>query len=313
MARKRNEIMKDWKISVEESKALMDKDIFVLKNNGRKLYCRTVLSEDKTRLEMVPLSKEELAKLGIVVEESYSSEIDAFDVTVEESEGEPEKKPIGKGTLDLNDPKDAELAAQIANRQLEKLKKEDPEKWGASKPETRTEMLKNKTPEDLAIENEDLKEKLTIMGEKELERKKKEAGCSDPDINTKEKLDAWSLGKKSSQGEGGAPNARPDSLRQVGPISQQQGYETPEQMIDDLRRRARSGEREGKLILDELMRKYVRGMRDSEAFQVKYPRTPEPSESKGETVVKVIGQGTGSDPNQESELAKWLRKGKRSE
>lgn len=305
--------MRDWKINVEESEKLMDKDIFVLENHGRKLYCKTVLSEDKSKLEMIPLSRSELKELGIEVEESYSSEIDLFDVTVEESQGEPEQPK--KKVFNLNDPKDAEEAAQIANRQLEKLRKEKPEEWGASKPETRTETLKNKTPEELAVENEDLKEKLTIIAEKELERKKKEAGCSDPDINTKEKLDAWSLGKKSSQGEGGAPNARPDSPAQVGPVSREQGYETPEQMIDDLRRRAREGEAEGKIILDELMRKYIRGMKDAENFQIKYPRTPEPSnEQKGETIVKVIGQGTSPDPTQESEVQKFFKKKqKRSE
>jgi hypothetical protein len=247
--------MNEWVLNIEESKALSSKNIFVLERDGRKLYVKTVLSEDKTMLELVPLSKEELKQQGIEVEESYTN-TNLFTLNIEESESEPKKR-----VFNLNDPKDVAEAEAIARAQMAKLKKE-------AEPQTEDK-------EDLEAENEDLKAKLQIVAEKEFERKKASVGCSDPSIDSPDKLLAWEKGKT---GYSGTPSgSMPLSDAQIkGYVGKQGEFTNEAEMISELKKREQNGDPEAKKILSLLYVKMARGLRQK-GIEWEIPEDAQPS------------------------------------
>jgi hypothetical protein len=246
--------MTEWTLNIEESSKLAVKNIFVLERDGRKLFVKTVLSEDKTMLELVPLSRTELATLGIEVEESYSN-TNLFTLNVEESE---------KRVFNPNDPEDMKEAERIAREQLAKLKKSDPEHFDLEK------QLEEKTSEA-----EDYKAKLELVATKEFEKKKSSLGCSDPSIDSPDKLLAWEKGKT---GYSGTPSgSMPLSDAQIkGYVGKQGEFTNEAEMISELKKREQNGDPEAKKILSLLYVKMARGLRQK-GIEWEIPEDAQPS------------------------------------
>jgi hypothetical protein len=223
----------------------MSKGIFVLRNGNRKLYCKTILSADKSMLELVPLSKEELQKEGITVEESYSN-TNIFSIDVEESVSDPDKKKV----FNANDPKDMAEAERIAREQLERLKKTDPEHYDLEK------------KEDLEEKVEDLEAKLAIVAEKELERKMNQLNVPENLRATfresPEKLQGFELAQKGSPQT--PSGSMPLSPAQTG--SPQGGYDSVEAMINDLNKRAKT-DPNAKACLNAFWEKWLRAKNEN--------------------------------------------------
>jgi hypothetical protein len=241
--------MTEWTLSIEESKALSSKNIFVLERDGRKLYVKTILSKDKTMLELIPLSKEELLALGVTVEESYSN-TNLFGIDVEESASEEPKKKI----YNVNDPDDMKEAEILAKQQLEKLKKTDPEHFDIEK------------QEDLEAENEDLKAKLAIVAEHALEKKMQELGVPEHLRATfredPSKLQGYELAK---QGTPQTPSgSMPLSKEQITGSSGKEEFSDVPSMVQDLLKRERNGDKSASKILQILFQKTTKGLRQKQ-------------------------------------------------
>jgi len=237
--------MTEWTLNIEESSKLAVKNIFVLERDGRKLFVKTVLSEDKTMLELVPLSRTELATLGIEVEESYSN-TNLFTLDIEESESEPKKR-----VFNLNDPSDVAEAEAIARKQLAKLQSEG-------------KLPESEKQEDLESENEDLKAKLQIVAENALESKMNSLNVpehlratfrADPS-----KLQGYELAKEPIRQtpSGSMPlNDFQSGIKEFG----KEGYENETEMIADLKKREQNGDANAKRILGILYTKMAKGLR----------------------------------------------------
>lgn len=233
--------MTEWKIDVEETKKLMEKNVFVLQNpSGKRFYMRTVLNSEN-QIDLIPLTMAELEELGITVEESYNESF--FEHTVEESASEEPKKKI----FNPNDPNDMAEAERIAREQLTKLQSEGKIPT-FEKPEDK---------KDLEEENEDLKAKLQIVAEKELERKMNQLNVPEslkPTFReSPEKLQGFELAKKPMRDPNQNDSSMPLSPAQTG--SPQGGYDSVEAMIDDLRKRAKI-DPNAKACLDALWKKW---------------------------------------------------------
>jgi hypothetical protein len=167
--------MTQIKIDIEESKAMLNKglDVIVLKRGKQKYYAHVVLTGSKeTPWELVPLSKEEMKTLNI--QESYQGETENdWNVDVEESVPEPTEKKIYK--INANDPASI-LAAKQALERVENAQNAD----------------------SLAEENADLKGKLGLLAEQEIEKKIQKLGVKDPklieELHDPEKLSAFEKG-----------------------------------------------------------------------------------------------------------------------
>jgi hypothetical protein len=249
--------MTEWVLNIEESSKLAVKNIFVLERDGRKLFVKTVLSKDKTMLELVPLSRTELATLGIEVEESYSH-TNLFTLDIEESESEPKKR-----VFNLNDPSDVAEAEAIARKQLAKLQSEG-------------KLPESEKSEDLEAENEDLRAKLEIIATKEFERKKSSLGCNDPDIQNPEQLLAWQKGKIQSEPTRTPSGTMPLSKEQITGSSGKEGFDTEQEMIADLKKREANGDVNAKRILSLLYVKMARGLRQK-GIEWEIPEDAQPS------------------------------------
>jgi hypothetical protein len=240
--------MTEWVLNIEESSKLAPKNIFVLQKGERKLYCKTVLTSDGKMLELIPLTVAELKELGVSVEESYSHE-NIFEMDVEESASEEPKK---SKVFNMNDPSDVAEASEIAKRQLERLKKEDPEHFDLEK------------KEDLESENEDLKAKLAIVAEKELERKMNQLDVpehlratfrADPS-----KLQGYELAKEKPRET--PSGSMPLNDAQIKSYVQKQGeFASEAELIADLRKREREGDKSATKILAVLYTKMAKGLR----------------------------------------------------
>jgi hypothetical protein len=277
----------NWQIEVEESAKLLDKNVLVLINGlGQKLYMKPKRIDGMNFIELEPLTKEEMLSLGIEVQESYNQNY--FDVSVEETESEPKKTKI----FNANDPSDMAEAERIAQEQLRRLKEKDPEKWDLEHKEA--EKDPDSEIERLKTELDDRNAKLEILAEKEYQRIKKE----NPEIKNLDDYRAWKE-KSSTKEYIGAPL----NAAQYGQSSQV-GFESYEAMIDDLRSKAKEGDRNSELILKKLLQKSLKGIKSGK-LQIEYPQTAEPQEDNSVVKEVIIGQGMGKD--QPSELEKWTR------
>ncbi|MCJ7633436.1 hypothetical protein MUP77_13745 [Candidatus Bathyarchaeota archaeon] len=279
--------MSYFKIDIEESRALADKGILCLVNKaGRKFYVRPKETGNKDYpMEMIPLSTEEMRQLGLTVEESENDTIEN-QVDIEESASEPEKKPR---TFDPRSEADMKEAAKLAEQALAKLKKDDPEKWASP------------TEEQLKEENEDLKGKLSMIAEVALEKKKKELGCTDSEINTPEALMAWEKGKtgRGSTPSGSAPlqsNYEGFMPQNTGDIIKRK-FNSVEEMIMALRKQKTP---ESEAIIKELWRRGIQGWREAGRPTLKYP--PDDPISPNQQTEKIIDTEI---PEQDSELERW--------
>jgi len=114
-------------------------------------------------------------------------------------------------------------------------------------------------------EKEDLKSKLTVIAEKAFQKRKESIGCYDESIDSPEKLEVWERAKgipKKPEPSGTVPL----SDRQRGINSQ--GYDSYEDMIQDLREKAKSSNpqesQEAQAVLNELWKKSVEGLKSDE-------------------------------------------------
>lgn len=115
--------------------------------------------------------------------------------------------------------------------------------------------------DELEEENEDLKNKLAIIAEKEFEKKKAQLGCTDPEVLTPDALRMWEKGKKTVEGtsfHSPSGTARCDIPEQMGfpnndnlPLRQKK-FASYEAMITYTRELARKGDPESIQVLKEL-------------------------------------------------------------
>ena len=134
------------------------------------------------------------------------------------------------------------------------------------KTETDRELEKFKREAELEEENEQLKEKLALIAENAFENKKRELGCRDPEITTPDQLKAWEKGKSNS--EDGSAGSAPLSRGQITGGDSSVGWNSHEEMIEDLLRTKHNGNDEERKIaqrvLGELMLKSLRGVKEQE-------------------------------------------------
>jgi hypothetical protein len=135
-----------------------------------------------------------------------------------------------------------------------------------AKTDTDREVEKFQREAELEEENEQLKEKLALIAENAFENKKRELGCTDPEINTPDQLDAWRKGKEDS--EDGSAGCAPLSQGQITGGDSSVGWNSHEKMIEDLLRTKHNGNDEERKIaqrvLDELLLKSLRGVKEQE-------------------------------------------------
>jgi hypothetical protein len=169
-----------------------------------------------------------------------------------------------------------------------------------------------KEKEELESQNEDLKGKLEIISEKELEKRLQgiPENLREYFREHPEQLQGFELGRGKSESEPYSPRDRnqgsaPMNKFQMG-SSAQQGFETVEEMIDDLRNRAHQGEREAEIILRKLFEKNVQGLK--QGVRIQYPSTPELDPSKESSEVKTVFLGQKLDSGEESEIKKWTKR-----
>ncbi len=252
---------KGWKILVEESKGLPDNVFCVLTDKNETLYVKVASQEDILRHGALfeVLTLQELKKLGIEVQESYSVKSETY---IEESSEEEVWNPSEESL--------EEFKERIgAKRKVGKLNAED------------VEILREKYEEEKA-EKEELRTKLTLIAEKEFERKKRELGAPE-DIETVEQLKGWARAKGKSDedleaerlaepvGHGSGGQA---SLDQASGVSNKE-YDSVESMIDDLRAKSQSSEdaqtrREAQAVLNELFAKSSRGFLEQDKGKTVY-------------------------------------------
>jgi uncharacterized membrane protein YkoI len=231
------------KVDIEESVKYVDQGILVLTNGKRKFYARAKATGDKQYpYELVPLTSDEMKKFGI--EESFQGDqSNDWHVDVEESEGQEETGKTHK--VNLNDPKDIEAAKEVL-AVAEKRLHGDSEK------------------QELEEENEDLKGKLAMLAEINFQKKRKELGCTDPEIDTVDKLMSWQKGREGNPTApaGSAPlNDRQMGIQLSDDIMKKK-FNSPQEMISYLRRLEKSDNpvqaNQAKNILNAMFEKWAR-------------------------------------------------------
>ena len=163
----------------------------------------------------------------------------------------------GKKTqvFDLTDPKDMELANKIAKDELAKMK---------GQTDADKEVEKFKTEAELEEENQQLKEKIQLVAEQAFEAKKQKIGCSDPEIDTFDKLEAWQSGRDThgTPVKEGASGSLPLNDAQIYGGARPEGFESQEALIDDLRRRSHLGDKIAEKQLGQLLVKSLKGIKE---------------------------------------------------
>jgi hypothetical protein len=173
------------KIDIEESKKFVELGIIVITDvkSGKKTYMKLGSTDEKGYTELIPLSTEELKKIGI--EETQQGETQDREISIEESEeGETE----------------TERRFREEKEKANLILKGDPETVNKAKKILEDAMAKQKSEKELTEENEDLREKLDLQAQLAFERKKKELGCTDSQIDSADKLIAWEKGLESKKG-----------------------------------------------------------------------------------------------------------------
>jgi len=250
-------IPEGFKMLVEESFQGVNQDrIFVFEHikTKKKLYAKLCSLEDiKQGLIWEVLTPEQLKELKI--EESVNSEYYEGKTYVVEESGEdsnlwrPEEETLEEWK------KRTGRKGNLTKEQLEELTA----KTGVVNINIGSQGNEGKSKEELESENEDLKNKLSIIAARRFEEKKKQLNAP-ASIKTVEELMAWQAEKQAD------PTRRTSS----GALSLEgQGntggveFENQQEMIDFLQRRKASGtaeeKREAKAVLDELWRKMLKG------------------------------------------------------
>jgi len=131
------------------------------------------------------------------------------------------------------------------------------------KTDTDREVEKFQREAELEEENEQLKEKLNLIVENAFMNKKRELGCTDPEITTPDQLEAWRKGKEDSQ-DGSAGYAPLDEGQIYGGSPPQEGFSSHEELIDALISAKHSGNKKAQEVLDQLWLKTLKGVKEQE-------------------------------------------------
>jgi len=286
---------KGWQLEIEESAQLLKMHgvLCMVNPKGERLYVRPV-SHKGNFIELKPLSLKELSELNIEIQESCLN----FDFDVEVSESDTET-PVEKETnrayeeakktnsFNLLDPEQARKARQLA--------------------EAAVKIAEQKSPDELQAENEDLRLKLELVAERELERKLNNLQITDPELRAKFKnnpsqLLGYELAMKERFIEKGEvpSGSAPLNDRQIGASAK--GYETHEEMIKDLRNRAKNGDSNAEIILNQLYKKVVSGIRERKSAELPFPTQSEPI---GDVNAKAIEIPITAPEMNDSELERW--------
>jgi hypothetical protein len=261
---------KGFKLVVEEtfqSEALGAR-IFVFQNKeDQRLYCKLCSQSDIAKgFIWEVLNPASLKLLGI--EESYNQTLHNEGYSVEESVSDdlwdPEQETLEEYKARTGrEPKRGSISGKgikdLANRAGEV------NIYVSGKNESEG----NQSQEDLESENEDLKNKLSLLAQAEFEAKKKRLGAPSQ-ITSPEKLKEWEEEQRALQS--GDPIRQPSSgsLGLQDNLVNSEGYDSHEELIDDLRKRARSKDpkisQEADAVLKELWRKMIAG---KESFKEK--------------------------------------------
>ncbi len=117
-------------------------------------------------------------------------------------------------------------------------------------------------------ERDSYKDKLVSISEQLLEKKRLRLGCNDISVDTPEKLMLWEQSqldliknnKDDPVGRGGS-GVIPLSKAQTGGKSGDE-FSSIEELVDSLRNRSSVGDENAKVLLNELMSKVVRGLKE---------------------------------------------------
>jgi hypothetical protein len=305
--------MKDeWKICIEESEQLLKIHgiLCMVNKKGEKLFVKPI-SHKNGFIELMPLTLKELKELNITVQESCINY--DFDIEVQEStefsndevqrrfEEERRKK---SQQIPLNSVSDAEKMKEIAEKAKEILAR------------------KGDNPEELKAENEDLRLKLEIIATKELDRRCQILGIPEnSELRAKIRenpsiLQGYEQRVKEEMLSGGSEGSAPLNKFQLGQNAQ--GFASMEDMIKDLRKKAKSfvpyEAEEAKRILDILWKKTVQGMVERRTWEIPFENA-NPKSKEGDSNVKAVEVNINApqDPNEESETEKWTKKKRRTE
>jgi len=127
-----------------------------------------------------------------------------------------------------------------------------------------TQVSEDSEKEALIEENEDLRNKLTLVAHAEFERKKRSLGAPQ-EIETPEQLQGWEMAKKSKEGEKGSFGTAPLSSQTSQNTDME--FESHEELVDFLRLKEREGsaeeKAEAKAVLDELTKKMLEGVKEA--------------------------------------------------
>lgn len=276
--------MNEFKIDIEETQKFVELGVICITNGTRKRYFKVGEMDKDGNTSLIPLSNSELKNLGI--EESAQGESQDQELDIEESEGETETERQFR--------EEKEKANVILKGTPEAVKKAK-------------ELLQNAS--ELEEKNEDLTAKLELQAQLAFERKKKELGCSDSEIDTPDKLFAWEKGKSGSGSpSGSAPlqsnyfdqfeKSNADLLKKIYPDSKS--------MISDVRSRARMGDQTAQKVLEKWMQNYLENKkRNPQTADVIYD--PNSKEALEELNLKRVGEWLIREDSDPFDLKKNFR------
>lgn len=178
------------------------------------------------------------------------------------SEQEPKKKIIPLHTD----------GTPYSEEELEKLAQDTGMPRTVFIPESESHKIENvENPQDvndLAKELTEKNELIRLIAEKEFERKKATLGCDNAEIDTPEKLEAWSEGKNVNrkapsgtipltprQAYGLEPSQETQDLIDFEGSCMDLSYDSQQQMIQVLKAREKNGDEQAKVVLQKLYEK----------------------------------------------------------
>jgi hypothetical protein len=275
------------KILVEESKAVVDYGCICVKIGNRKCYMKLGSTDKDGNTVLIPCSIAELKNMGIAIEESEQSESENEEIDIEESEQD-------KGEMT-----DTEKKFYDEKKKAEVILKGSPENVRKAH-----ELLEN--AKELDEENQDLKAKLDLQAQLAFERKKRELGCTDSEIDSVDKLIAWEKGKSGSgkAPEGSAPlNDFQLGQGQTSDIAKKK-FASHAQMVRFLK--DNESDPECRKYLDALWKTSVQAMKSGSKIEYN-PSQDLKNESSQPIELKLTGKER-NDPN--SELQQFLERGR---
>lgn len=270
----------EFVIDLEETERINIKDIVCLKDGqGKRQYFR--MSPDKdNNLALTPLTSEQLKELGI--EETLAGQT-SDEINIEETE-QPKKG------FNVQSEEDMKKAAEFAQKRLKELAKEKGE---------------GEDVEGLKQENENLRTKLQIISEKELERQMTDAKVPEDLKATFREHPQQFVGWKQAQPKqpekhevqsGSAPLNDQQMGRQSPPtqyteLMAGQTFEDTKSMIDYLHKVEHEGspqaQKTAKNILNRLLLKTLIGVQNQpEKVRIDSPEDPRDQSSE---LDKILG------------------------